>query len=60
MLQARLFAYADAHRYRLGGNYEQLDVNLGHGAKVDNPYKRDGVMLRGNNQGAGELRPEQS
>jgi catalase len=22
MLQARLFAYADAHRYRLGVNYE--------------------------------------
>jgi len=52
MLQARLFAYADAHRYRLGGNYEQLDVNLAHGTKVDNPYKRDGVMPRGNNQGA--------
>jgi len=52
MLQARLFAYADAQRYRLSGNYEQLDVNLAHGTKVDNPYKRDGVMPRGNNQGA--------
>jgi catalase len=27
MLQARLFAYADAHRYRLGTHYESLPVN---------------------------------
>lgn len=27
MLQARLFAYADAHRYRLGTHYEALPVN---------------------------------
>lgn len=27
MLQARIFAYADAHRYRLGTNYAQLPVN---------------------------------
>ena len=27
MLQARLFAYPDAHRYRLGVNYNSLDVN---------------------------------
>ncbi len=52
MLQARLFAYADAQRYRLSGNYEQLDVNTAHGTKVDNPYERDGVMPRGDNQGA--------
>ncbi|OIQ71717.1 catalase [mine drainage metagenome] len=27
MLQARIFSYADAHRYRIGGNYAQLPVN---------------------------------
>lgn len=27
MLQARLFSYADAHRYRLGINYHQIPVN---------------------------------
>ena len=27
MLQGRLFAYADAHRYRLGVNYHQIPVN---------------------------------
>ena len=27
MLQARIFSYADAHRYRLGTHYEALQVN---------------------------------
>jgi catalase len=27
MLQGRLLSYPDAHRYRLGGNYEQIPVN---------------------------------
>lgn len=27
MLQARIFSYADAHRYRLGAHYESLPVN---------------------------------
>ena len=27
VLQARIFAYADAHRYRVGTHYEQLPVN---------------------------------
>ena len=27
MLQARLFNYADAQRYRLGVNYQQIPVN---------------------------------
>ena len=27
MLQARIFSYADAHRYRVGINYDQLPVN---------------------------------
>ena len=30
MLLGRLFAYADAHRYRIGANYNQLPVNAPH------------------------------
>ena len=42
MLQGRLFAYHDAHRYRLGPNYEQLPVNAPKAAV--NTYQRDGFM----------------
>ncbi|MFJ1800862.1 catalase [Streptomyces sp. NPDC088180] len=42
MLQGRLFAYADAHRYRLGVNHTHLPVNAPRTAVVDN-YGRDGV-----------------
>jgi len=52
MLQGRIFAYGDAHRYRLGGNYEQLAVNVAKNANVNNPYERDGAMAAGDNQGA--------
>jgi len=44
MLQGRLFGYADAHRYRLGANYQQLPVNAPKGM-VRN-YQRDGFMRR--------------
>lgn len=43
MLQGRLFAYADAHRYRIGPNYHLLPVNRAKNAKVQN-YQRDGNM----------------
>jgi len=43
MLQGRLFAYGDAHRYRLGINHTQLPVNSPHAAPVTN-YGRDGFM----------------
>ena len=47
MLQARVFSYADAHRYRVGINAEQLAVNKPH-CPVHN-YHADGVMrLEGN------------
>ncbi|MCZ2809746.1 MAG: catalase [Candidatus Bathyarchaeota archaeon] len=42
MLQGRLFSYHDAHRYRLGVNYEQLPVNAPK-VKAMN-YQRDGFM----------------
>ncbi len=52
MLQGRLFAYGDAHRYRLGVNYTQLPVNapraVAHG--VDH-YHRDGFMRFDGNHG---------
>ncbi len=42
MLQARIFAYADAHRYRLGTHYEALPVNA---PKCPvNHYHKDGSM----------------
>jgi catalase len=49
MLQGRLFAYSDAHRYRLGGNYQQLPINRPQN-EVSN-YGRDGVMRFGDNGG---------
>jgi catalase len=42
MLQARLLAYPDAHRYRIGTNFSQLDVNRPI-CPVNN-YQRDGSM----------------
>lgn len=45
VLQARLFAYGDAHRYRVGVNHNQLPVNA---AKCPvNHYQRDGNMAGG-------------
>jgi catalase len=42
MLQARIFSYADAHRYRVGINHHQLPVNRPHSAV--NTYHADGSM----------------
>lgn len=42
MLQARVFSYADAHRYRVGTHYEMLPINR---PKVEvNTYHADGSM----------------
>ncbi|MEU4610397.1 catalase [Streptomyces umbrinus] len=49
MLQGRLFAYADAHRYRLGVNHTLLAVNAPR-ATVASNYGRDGLMAA-NTQG---------
>lgn len=49
MLQGRLFAYADAHRYRVGVNHNHLPINR---PKVDvNNYQRDGQMRFDGNGG---------
>lgn len=42
MLQARVFSYADAHRYRLGTHYEHLPVN--RPKSQVNHYHKDGSM----------------
>lgn len=54
MLQARLFAYGDAHRYRLGANHTRIPVNAAQG--VDGGarnYGRDGAMRFDDNGGRG-------
>lgn len=50
MLQGRLLSYPDAHRYRLGANYEQLPVNRCPYAV--NNYQRDGAMRLDGNGGS--------
>lgn len=42
MLQARVFSYADAHRYRLGTHYEALPVNAPRSPV--HHYHKDGAM----------------
>ncbi|MGJ8528137.1 catalase [Maritalea sp.] len=42
MLQARVFSYADAHRYRLGTHYEALPVN--QPVSPVHHYHKDGQM----------------
>ncbi|PWA04597.1 catalase [Flavobacterium psychrotolerans] len=49
MLQGRLLSYPDAHRYRLGTNYEQIPVNRCPFAT--NNYQRDGQMRVDSNGG---------
>ncbi|KAK5206785.1 catalase A [Exophiala xenobiotica] len=41
VLQARIFSYPDAQRYRVGPNYQQLPSNKPR-SKVYSPYQRDG------------------
>jgi catalase len=49
MLQGRLFAYSDAHRYRVGANHNLLPINR---PKVEvNNYQRDGSMRFDHNGG---------
>jgi catalase len=50
MLQARLISYPDAHRYRLGVNYDSLPVNRPQ-CPMHN-YQRDGAMRFDGNAGS--------
>lgn len=49
MLQGRILAYPDAHRYRLGANYEQIPVN--RPITEVNHHQRDGFMTVDGNHG---------
>jgi catalase len=51
MLQGRILSYPDAHRYRLGANYEQIPVNRCPFAV--NNFERDGSMRIDGNGGEG-------
>ena len=50
MLQGRILSYPDAHRHRLGANYEQIPVNRCPYAV--NNYERDGQMRVDDNGGS--------
>ncbi len=50
MLQGRLFAYHDAHRYRVGVNHQALPINRPRN-QVNN-YQRDGQMRFDDNGGS--------
>jgi catalase len=50
VLQARLISYPDAHRYRLGTNFESLPVN--RPVCPVNTYNRDGAMRWDENGGS--------
>ncbi len=52
MLQGRLFAYGDAHRYRLGVNHTRLPINAPKGVATGaTNYGRDGAMRFDTNGG---------
>jgi catalase len=59
MLQGRLFAYGDAHRYRLGINHTRLPVNAPRGVSgAARNYGRDGSMsFQGNGGRAKNYEP---
>ena len=50
MLQARLISYPDAHRYRIGVNYNALPINKP--ACPVHTYNRDGAMCFESNYGS--------
>ncbi len=52
MLQTRLFAYGDAHRYRLGVNHHQIPVNNPQGVNHPHSFHRDGMMRVDGNMGS--------
>lgn len=50
MLQGRVFAYADAQRYRVGTNYQLLPINAPQCPYAN--HQRDGAMRLDNNGGS--------
>ncbi|MFF8368729.1 catalase [Streptomyces lydicus] len=56
MLQGRLFAYGDAHRYRVGINADHLPVNRPHATEARS-HARDGALYDGRHAGAKNYEP---
>jgi catalase len=56
MLQGRLFAYGDAHRYRVGINADHLPVNRPHATEA-RTNSRDGYAYDGRHGGAKNYEP---
>src|SRR5690349_2041479 len=56
MLQGRLFAYGDAHRYRVGINADHLPVNRPHATEA-RTNSRDGFLYDGRHGGAKNYEP---
>ncbi len=50
VLQNRVLSYGDAHRYRIGINYDHILVNQAKAAEV-HTHHRDGNMVTGSNGG---------
>ncbi|KAL1490817.1 hypothetical protein ABEB36_013447 [Hypothenemus hampei] len=55
LLQGRMYSYQDAHRYRLGANFQQLPVNKP--VNPTNNFQRDGLMCIYNQGGAPNYYP---
>ncbi|MFJ9405928.1 catalase [Streptomyces sp. NPDC101393] len=56
MLQGRLFAYGDAHRYRVGINADHLPVNRPHATEA-RTNSRDGFLYDGRHAGRKNYEP---
>jgi len=56
MLQGRLFSYPNTQRHRLGGNYDQIQINCPYRTRVTNA-QRDGVTFNGNQGSAKNYEP---
>ena len=58
MLQGRLVNYPDAHRHRVGPNYDQIPINCPYRARMGNYNTRDGLMtVNGGNGSAPNYEP---
>ena len=56
LLQGRLFSYPDAHRYRLGANFQQIPVNRAQ-VPVHNHFRDGAMTVDGNGGGVANYHP---
>jgi catalase len=57
MLQGRIPSYDDAHRYRLGANFEDIPVNRPKNSDVANYHQNGSMRSDGNNAGGPNYEP---